>query len=46
MAIVEPQLTVDAAASATSVDALTHALEAAVSIFASPHTDVRVRRST
>jgi acetaldehyde dehydrogenase / alcohol dehydrogenase len=42
MAIVEPQLTVSMPphmTADTGVDALTHALEAAVSIFASPYTD-------
>lgn len=42
MAIVEPTLTVTmppAVTADTGVDALTHALEAAVSIFASPYTD-------
>jgi acetaldehyde dehydrogenase/alcohol dehydrogenase len=42
MAVVEPQLTVSmprAVTADTGVDALTHALEAAVSIFASPYTD-------
>jgi acetaldehyde dehydrogenase/alcohol dehydrogenase len=42
MAIVEPQLTVSmppVLTADTGVDALTHALEAAVSIFASPFTD-------
>jgi acetaldehyde dehydrogenase/alcohol dehydrogenase len=42
MAVVEPRLTVSmppALTADTGVDALTHALEAAVSIFASPYTD-------
>ena len=42
MAVVEPRLTVTmppAVTADTGVDALTHALEAAVSIFASPYTD-------
>jgi acetaldehyde dehydrogenase/alcohol dehydrogenase len=42
MAIIEPQLTVSMPLQVTAdtgVDALTHALEAAVSIFASPYTD-------